>query len=115
MADVAAQAVLVLQADAPPGELAAELEAGADFQYVVHQASGMVAVQLGVTVGQALVRLRAYAFGNDRPLAEVARDVVAQGAALRRQRRDGARMDPGGRSSIVVALAGRTIDGPRTW
>src|SRR5579863_5310580 len=61
MADVAAQAVLMLQANAPPGKLAAELEKGADFQYVVHQASGMVAAQLGVTVGQALIRLRAYA------------------------------------------------------
>jgi len=78
MADIAAQAVLVLQAGAPPGKLAAELEAGADFQYVVHQASGMVSVQLGVSVGQALIRLRAYAFGNDRPLTEVARDVVAR-------------------------------------
>jgi hypothetical protein len=36
----------------------------------------MVAVQLGVGIGQALVRLRAYAFGNERPLAEVARHVV---------------------------------------
>ena len=78
MADVAAQAILVLQANAPPGQLAAELEAGADFHYVVHQASGMVAAQLDVSVGQALIRLRAYAFGNDRPLAEVAEDVVAR-------------------------------------
>jgi hypothetical protein len=78
MADLAAQAVLVLQADAPPGKLATELEAAADFQYVVHQAAGMVAVQLGISVGQALVRLRAFAFGNDRPLADVARDVVAR-------------------------------------
>lgn len=78
LADIAAQAVLDLQADAPPGTLAAELEAGADFQYVVHQASGMVAAQLDVSVGQAIVRLRAYAFGNDRPLAAVARDVVAR-------------------------------------
>jgi hypothetical protein len=78
MADVAAQVILVLQAGAPPGKLAAELEAGADFQYVVHQASGMVAVQLGVSVGQALIRLRAYAFGNDRPVAAVAEDVVAR-------------------------------------
>jgi hypothetical protein len=43
MADIAAQAVLVMQANAPPERLAAELEAGADFQYVMHQASGMVA------------------------------------------------------------------------
>ena len=78
MADVAAQAVLVLQANAPPGKLAEALEAGADFQYAVHQASGMVAAQLDVSVGHALVRLRAYAFGNDRALADVARDVVAR-------------------------------------
>ena len=78
MADVAAQALLVMQADARPGMLAAELEANADFQYVVHQASGMVSVQLGVGVGQAMLRLRAYAFGNDRSLTEVARDVVAR-------------------------------------
>lgn len=78
MADVAAQALLVMQAKAPPGDLAAELEASADFQYVVRQASGMVAAQLEVSVGQALIRLRAYAFGNDRPLTEVAQDVVAR-------------------------------------
>jgi len=78
MADVAAEAVLLLQAKAPPGTLAAELEAGADFRYVVHQAAGMVAAQLDVSVTQALIRLRAYAFGNDRPLTDVARDVVAR-------------------------------------
>ena len=78
MADVAAQGVLVLQANAPPGKLATELEVGADFQYVVHQASGMVAAQLDIGVVQALIRLRAYAFGNDCPLREVAEDVVAR-------------------------------------
>ena len=76
MAGIAARSILVLQADAPPGALAAELEEGADFHYVVHQAAGMVAAQLDVSVGQALVRLRAFAFANDRPLTEVARDVV---------------------------------------
>ena len=78
MADVAAAAVLMLQADAPPGQLAIELEAGGEFQYVVHQASGMLAAQLDISVGQALIRLRAHAFGNDRPLVDVARDVVAR-------------------------------------
>lgn len=78
MADVAAQALLVMQTNAPPGRIAVELEAGGDFQYVVHQASGMVSAQLEVTVGQALVRLRAYAFGNDRRLTEVAEAVVAR-------------------------------------
>jgi GAF domain-containing protein len=78
MADIAAQAVLVLQTGAPPGKLAAALGAGADFHYVVHQAAGMVAAQLGVSVREALVRLRAYAFGNDRPLTEVAQGVVGR-------------------------------------
>jgi len=78
MADVAAQAVLVLQAGAPPGRLATELEASGDFQYVIHQAAGMVAAQLDVSVGVALIRLRAYAFGNDQPLVAVADQVVAR-------------------------------------
>lgn len=76
MADIVAQALLLLQAGAPAGTVATELEASANFQYVVHQASGMVAAQLEVSVGQALARLRAHAFGNDRPLTDVARDVV---------------------------------------
>lgn len=76
MADVAAHAVLLLQADAPPDTVAAELETNANFQYVVHQASGMVAAQLEVTVSRALIRLRAHAFGNNRSLTDVARDVV---------------------------------------
>ena len=71
--------------EAPPEQLAAELEAGADFHYVVHQAAGMVAAQLDVSVRQALVRLRAYAFGNDRPLTEVAKDVVDRTLGLRRR------------------------------
>ncbi|WP_025355647.1 GAF domain-containing protein [Kutzneria viridogrisea] len=43
---------------------------------VVHQATGMVAVQLRVDLGEALVRLRAHAFANQLPLAEVAAGVV---------------------------------------
>ena len=78
LAGVAAQAVLAIQAQAPPGALAAELEEGANFRFVVHQASGMVAVQLGVSVAEALLRLRAHAFANDRLLAEVAEEVVGR-------------------------------------
>jgi hypothetical protein len=45
---------------------------------VVHQATGMVSVQLGVSVEEALLRLRAHAYGSERPLGEVAEDVVAR-------------------------------------
>ena len=78
MADVAARTLLATQAQAAPGTLAAELEEGSDFRYVVHQASGMVSVQLQISIAEALIRLRGYAFGNDRPLTEVAEDVVAR-------------------------------------
>jgi hypothetical protein len=78
LAGVAARAVLALQADAPPGMLGAELEAGSDFRFVVHQASGMVSAQLDVTIGEALVRIRAFAFAHDRALNMVAEDVVAR-------------------------------------
>lgn len=92
MADVAAAAVLMMQAHAPPGKLAVELETGSDFRYVVHQASGMVAVQLDVSIAQALIRLRGYSFTSDRPLTEVAQDVVARRLRFDAQNGD---MDPG--------------------
>jgi hypothetical protein len=42
----------------------------------VHQATGMVSVQLGVGVDQALLRLRAHAYAQELPILEVARAVV---------------------------------------
>ncbi|WP_152628309.1 ANTAR domain-containing protein [Streptacidiphilus neutrinimicus] len=45
---------------------------------VVHQATGMVSVQLGVPLPQALLRLRAHAYSSGRPLTDVSRDVVAR-------------------------------------
>lgn len=81
MAEIAAEAVLMLQSGSTDGALAADLESAADFQYVVHQAAGMVAAQLGVSVAVALIRLRAYAFGSGDPLRSVAEQVV--GRALR--------------------------------
>jgi hypothetical protein len=78
MADVAAQALLVMQARAPAGSLAGEIERGLDLQHVVHQAAGMVAAQLEVNVAQGLIRLRAHAFAHDRGLTLVAEDVVAR-------------------------------------
>jgi hypothetical protein len=77
MADIAARAVLSMQAEAPPGDLAVGLDGG-DLHLVVHQAAGMVSVQLDVSIGVALIRLRAWAFANDRTLEDVARKVVAR-------------------------------------
>ena len=76
MADVAARWVLDAQAGAPSDTVARELETGADFHFAVHNAAGMISVQLGVSVAEALIRLRAFAFSQDRLLADVAQDVV---------------------------------------
>ncbi len=78
MAGVAAEAVLNMQAGGSSGMLTAALDQGSNFQYVVHQAAGMVSAQLDVSVAHALVRLRAFAFGNELLLAEVAADVVGR-------------------------------------
>ena len=46
--------------------------------FELHQAQGMVMVQLGVSLAAALALLRAYAYANERDLVDVARDVVAR-------------------------------------
>jgi hypothetical protein len=48
------------------------------FHLEVHQATGMVQVQLNVSTEEALLRLRARAFADGRPLRDVAADVVAR-------------------------------------
>jgi hypothetical protein len=44
----------------------------------IHQATGMVLAQLGISATDALARLRAHAFVHQRLLIDVARDVVAR-------------------------------------
>lgn len=44
----------------------------------IHQATGMVSVQLGVDVTESLVRLRAHAYAQARPLLEIAREIVTR-------------------------------------
>ncbi|QNP75274.1 ANTAR domain-containing protein [Streptomyces roseirectus] len=61
----------------PGGGRALEPPAGLR-RAVVHQATGMISVQLGVSLEEAMLRLRAYAFGSERPLGEVSADVIAR-------------------------------------
>jgi ANTAR domain/GAF domain len=50
----------------------------------IDQATGMLTVQLGVPAGEAFARLRAYAYSQDRRLADVAGDIVARRLRLHR-------------------------------
>jgi hypothetical protein len=77
VADLVAHTLLALQADAPTGTLAAPL-AEIPFRRVVHQATGMIAAQLDISVTDALARLRSHAYAQDRPLDDVAAEVVAR-------------------------------------
>jgi transcriptional regulator with GAF, ATPase, and Fis domain len=76
LADLAARMVLAAQAEAPMDAVGEELEAGSNFHLVEHQASGMVAAQIGISVAEALSRLRAHAFSHDLSVTEVAEAVV---------------------------------------
>lgn len=76
LGDLISRLVLDLQAGVASESLAWALES-TDTRAVVHQASGMMAVQLNVGVAEALVMLRAHAFASDRPIDQVASEVVA--------------------------------------
>jgi hypothetical protein len=74
-ADAAAHALLHL--DDPPDATGAS-DFGTIYHPQVHQATGMVQVQLGVSTNEAFVRLRARAFATNRSLVDLAGDVVAR-------------------------------------
>ena len=76
MADVVTHAVLELQAGVERGVLAPELRDGMQVRMVVHQASGMLSVQLDLPIADALSRLRAYTYVQGVPINDAARDVV---------------------------------------
>ena len=77
VAHVASRIVLGWQSVAGPGSLAWQLEHVPTHRAVVHQAAGMVSVQAAVAIPDAVVMLRAYAFAEDRPISEVATDIVS--------------------------------------
>jgi len=78
MADVVTHEILELQAGAPADALASELDTASNLRAVVHQASGMLAVQLEIPITDALIRLRAHTYAAQRLVNDVAGDVVAR-------------------------------------
>lgn len=78
VADVVTDAIIGIQAAAPNRDLAGPLDVVGSDRAELHQATGMVAARLEVSVGDALVRLRARAYADGRPLLDVARDVVGR-------------------------------------
>lgn len=76
-ADAAALALLRAHTERADA-IADDVETRSAFELQVHQATGMVQTQLGVTTEEAFLALRARAFALGRPLVDVATDVVAR-------------------------------------
>jgi GAF domain-containing protein len=55
-----------------------DLDEAVEDRAELFQAQGMVMVQLGISIGEAMARMRAYAYAENRRLSEVARDIVAR-------------------------------------
>lgn len=83
-AEVATTALLDGQEQAGAGRTPAGLDDVLESGSTLHQAQGMVMVQLGVSLAEAMARLRAHAFAQDRSLADVARAIVARKLSLER-------------------------------
>ena len=58
------------------------LDDALDNRFELYQAQGMVAIQLGVSLHEAMIRIRAYAYAHNRPLGDVADDIVARTIVL---------------------------------
>jgi len=77
-ADAAVIILLQLQRQARPGqELHPQLEDPLRSSVEIHQATGVISVQAECGPAEALVRLRAHAYAVNRPVLEIAREVVA--------------------------------------
>lgn len=88
IAEVLTETVLSLQREAGPGELGPGLDGAGLYRAEIHQAVGMLAVQLRIPIADAIVRLRAHALAIDVPLSQLAVDIVAGRTALPDDRDD---------------------------
>lgn len=78
-ADAASEVLLQLQSRQDhDGDLHPDLIETSHHMAEVHQATGMIAVQAAVGLAEALLLLRAHAYGSDRDILAVAFDVLGQ-------------------------------------
>jgi hypothetical protein len=75
-ADAATVVVMHLQDHAMHDGQPSALIGPIDGRAVVHQATGMITIQLGIGLADALLRLRAHAYASGRTVSAIAADVV---------------------------------------
>lgn len=76
--DAAISVLLDLQSAAGPAQLHQAFTRPLSMRDQVHQATGMIAVQAGVSLAEALVLLRARSYALGRPVTDLAHEVVAR-------------------------------------
>jgi hypothetical protein len=76
-ADVAMGLLVDGQARSGDGRPSRHLDDALANRLEVYQAQGIIMVDLGVSIDEAMARLRAHAFAAERPISEVAQDIVA--------------------------------------
>jgi hypothetical protein len=85
-ADAAVVLLLHLQdRTSADGSLHPQLGGPLDDRAAIHQATGVISVQAAVGLTDALLLLRGHAFAADRPILDVARDVMAKALRFGRQ------------------------------
>ncbi len=81
-ADAAMTGLLDAQQHSNEDDAAPALDDALDNRFELYQAQGMVAVQLGIGLRESMIRIRAFAYAQNRPLGHVADDIVARRLAL---------------------------------
>ncbi|MEO5709802.1 MAG: GAF and ANTAR domain-containing protein [Nocardioidaceae bacterium] len=77
-ADAAMTGLLDAQQRSNENDLAPGLDEALDNRFELYQAQGMVAIQLGTGLHEAMIRIRAYAYAHNRALSDVADDIIAR-------------------------------------
>ena len=75
---LAARLLLDAQLGISPTDSVSITDEGIEFDSIVHQAVGMLSVQLGVSLHVAMLRLRGHAFASGVPVTQVAAAVVGR-------------------------------------
>jgi hypothetical protein len=75
-AQIGTETLLDGEATTVDGRLVPSLATALDYRSEIAQAQGMVMVDLGISLSEALVRLRTHAFTHNEPLISVARKVI---------------------------------------
>jgi GAF domain-containing protein len=78
MSAVVGRGIIATQAGARPEALSQELLSEATFDFSVHQAAGMLAVQPLISISSALIALRMHAFATSESLQKVSARVIGR-------------------------------------